>query len=67
MNLPTNDVMERMKIVGDERQMSAKSSPHGHGVTDSISGTQIRLLVSVLTPSSVWENEEDEGENGRTE
>lgn len=42
----------------------ASWSPHATVVTDSISGTQIRLLVSVPTPSSVWENEEDEGENG---
>lgn len=65
--MPTNDVMQRMDIVGDERLMSAKSSPHGRGGDRLIGGTQIRLLVSVPTPRSVWENEEDEGENGSTD
>lgn len=64
-DLPTHDVMQSMDIlVVVERRRLQTVLPVAAAVTASISRMQIWLFVSVLTPSSVWENEQDGGENG---
>lgn len=67
-NLPTRDVMQSMDtvvvVVVVERRRLQRVLPVAAAVTDSTSRMQIWLFVSVLTPSSVWENEQDGGKHG---